>query len=102
MVVRCIAMNSKRKVVGRPSKYNDQMVEHLCRWIRAGNTYKDACAMEGISYQTFNEWRHEYSDFSDALEKAEAACKAVRIALILRAGEKSWQAAAWYLERRYP
>lgn len=86
----------------RPSKYSKEILEALCKWIRSGNTYKDACMIEGISYQTFNEWRNAKPEFSDAIKKAEAMCKAVRIALVLKAGQKSWQAAAWYLERRFP
>ena len=35
------------------------------------------------------------------LKKAEAECKAARIATVLKASEKSWQAAAWWLERRF-
>jgi len=58
--------------------------------------------MEGISYQTFNEWRKEKSEFSDAIKKAEVECKAGRIAVIFKAAEEKWQAAAWWLERRYP
>ena len=40
--------------------------------------------------------------FCVALKKAEAECKVARIATILKASEKSWQAAAWWLERRCP
>lgn len=78
------------------------MCESLCKWLKKGCSYKDACAMEGISYQTFNEWSKEKSEFSDAIKKAEVECKAGRIVIILRAADKSWQAAAWFLERRYP
>lgn len=58
--------------------------------------------MEGISYETFRTWQTEKSAFSVALKKAEAECKAARIQTILKASEKSWQAAAWWLERRCP
>ncbi len=74
----------------------------LCQWLRKGCSYKDACAMEGISYETFRTWEREKSVFSVALKKAEAECKVARIATILKASEKSWQAAAWWLERRCP
>lgn len=57
--------------------------------------------MEGISYETFRTWQSEKSVFSVAIKKAEVECKAARIATILKASEKSWQAAAWWLERRY-
>ena len=58
--------------------------------------------MEGITYETFRTWENEKSVFSVALKKAEAECKAARIATVLKASEKSWQAAAWWLERRCP
>ena len=87
---------------GRKSKYNSQMCADLCKWLSKGCSFKDACAMEGISYETFRTWQTEKSVFSVAIKKAEAECKAARIATILKAAEKSWQAAAWWLERRCP
>ena len=87
---------------GRKSKYNSRMQASLCVWLRKGCSYKDACAIEGISYETFRTWQTEKPVFSVALKKAEAECKAARIATVLKASEKSWQAAAWWLERRCP
>ena len=74
----------------------------LCRWLKKGCSFKDACAMEGISYETFRTWQTEKSVFSVAIKKAEAECKVARIQTILKASDKSWQAAAWWLERRCP
>jgi len=78
------------------------MQSALCVWLKKGCSFKDACAMEGISYETFRAWQSEKSAFSVAIKKAEAECKAARIATILKASDKSWQAAAWWLERRCP
>jgi hypothetical protein len=86
---------------GRKSKYSPQMQAALCRWLKKGCSFKDACAMEGISYETFRTWQSEKSVFSVAIKKAEAECKVARIQTILKASDKSWQAAAWWLERRY-
>lgn len=88
------------KISGRKSKYSPQMQAALCRWLRKGCSFKDACAMEGISYETFRTWQTEKSVFSVAIKKAEAECKVARIQTILKASDKSWQAAAWWLERR--
>lgn len=88
--------------IGRKSKYSPQMQSALCVWLKKGCSFKDACAMEGISYETFRAWQSEKSAFSVAIKKAEAECKAARIATILKASDKSWQAAAWWLERRCP
>ena len=86
---------------GRKTKYSPQMQAALCRWLKKGCSFKDACAMEGISYETFRIWQTEKSVFSVAIKKAEAECKVARIQTILKASDKSWQAAAWWLERRY-
>lgn len=88
-------------LAGRPTKYNEKMRDALVNWIRAGNTYTDACRMEGIAYETFLQWQRKYPEFVEALEKADALCKATRIATILAASQESWQAAAWWLERRF-
>lgn len=97
-----MSLMPKRSQTGRKSKYGTQIQAALCAWLRKGCSYKDACAMEGISYETFRTWEKEKSVFSVAIKKAEAACKVERIATILKASEKSWQAAAWWLERRCP
>lgn len=78
------------------------MQSALCRWLKKGCSFKDACAMEGISYETFRTWQSEKSAFSVAIKKAEAECKVARIQTVLKASDKSWQAAAWWLERRCP
>ena len=39
--------------------------------------------------------------FSVAIKKAEAECKVARIQTILKASDKSWQVAAWWLELAY-
>lgn len=89
-------------IKGRPTKYLPQTVLNLCKWIREGNTYKDACAMEGISYETFRTWEKEKSAFSVAVGRSEALCKSDCIALIQKAEKKDWKAAAWILEHRFP
>lgn len=33
----------------------------LCAWLRKGCSFKDACAMEEISYETFRMWQSEKS-----------------------------------------
>jgi len=88
-------------LMGRKPKYSPHMQAALCRWLKKGCNYKDACAMEGISYETFRTWQTEKSVFSVAIKKAEAECKVARIQTILKASDKSWQAAAWWLERQY-
>jgi len=43
-----------------------------------------------------------YSDFADAVKKAEAEAEANALKAIKDATPQNWQAGAWYLERKYP
>lgn len=40
-------------------------------------------------------------EFSEAIKKAETRCKQTYIGVIKKASEKTWTAAAWWLERKY-
>lgn len=87
---------------GRPTKLTKNLHEEIVSYIEQGLTYKDVCFAVGIAESTFYDWKIEFAEFSEAIKKAEMKCKAERIATIFKASEKSWQAAAWWLERRYP
>ena len=87
-------------------KYSQEITEEICKYLRAGNSQKDSAILSGITEETFYDWQRPESDqyhpeFSESLKKAELECKARNIALIQKAAEKSWQAAAWSLERKY-
>ena len=43
-----------------------------------------------------------YFEFFEAIKKAEAQAEARNVAVIQTAARDSWQAAAWWLERKYP
>lgn len=89
--------------MARPSKYKPETVKKITDAIRVGATYELACAFGGIHFDTFNEWRKKYSEFSDAIKEAEGSAAIKWLALIDKAAtEGTWQAAAWKLERRYP
>ena len=82
------------------TKYNDEIVDNLIKYIEAGNYIETACDAVGISKQTFYRWQEEKSDFSDAIKKAESKAITRNLLLIQNAAKKSWQAAAWFLERK--
>lgn len=97
--------------MGRPSKLTPECKKILLDAIAAGNYYETACGLAGISYRTFALWREKgerarsgvYFQFLQELKKAEAFAEAERIQRIRNAAkEGSWQADAWWLERRYP
>lgn len=83
------------------TKYSKEIIEEICKWLRAGNNITDACSLVGISRETYYEWQKVYPYASDATKKAEIECKARNIAIIQKAAQKTWQASAWYLERKY-
>ena len=82
------------------AKYNSEITDEICRYLRAGNSQKDSATLADISEETFYQWMKK-PEFAEPIKKAEQECKARNIAIIQRAAEKTWQAAAWYLERRY-
>ncbi len=43
-----------------------------------------------------------YREFLEAIEKAEAQAKVRNVTIIQAAAKDNWQAAAYWLERRYP
>lgn len=88
---------------GRPTKYNAVVVEAIVSALKAGATYEHAAAAGGISYQTFNEWRKDLPEFSEAIKAAEGDAARLLLGKIqAAASEGAWQAAAWILERRWP
>lgn len=88
---------------GRPTKRTPETVKRLCDAIRLGASYADACGYAGVSFETFNEWRKDFPEFSDAVKEAEGSGRVQLIAKIQKAAnDGNWQAAAWMLERRDP
>lgn len=92
-------------------KYSKETVQELCKHIRAGNNNKDSAVLSGISDATFYLWlsdeprnplsEEQRLELLDSIKKAEAERKAFLISQIMKASQKTWQASAWYLERRY-
>jgi hypothetical protein len=86
------------------SKYKPETVNKIIQYISEGMTNIRAAKLAGICEDTFYSWRHEHPEFSELVEKANVEREHALLQRILQAGEnpKSWQANAWYLERRYP
>ncbi len=109
---------------GRPTKLNEDVQHKICSAIRAGNYIETAAAYAGINKSTLYDWmkrgerekqrveknpryrvrkREEpFVEFSNAIEKALADAEIRDVAIIARAAEDVWQAAAWRLERKFP
>lgn len=96
--------------MARPTKLTKEVHRRIVSAIRQGATYQLASQYGGIHYDTFNEWMKQgqaetegiYSEFSDAVKKAEGDAVVKWLKVIEAAGKDNWQAMAWKLERRYP
>jgi len=109
------------------SRLTPDTLTRVIQAIRVGATYELAAQYGGVSYRTFRNWvlrgeaeieRREnprvkagseqwdgeqpFVDFVQALRDAEGAAAVKWLALIDKAADTTWQAAAWKLERRYP
>lgn len=96
--------------MARPTKLTKDVQKRIVQAIKLGSTYKLAAQYGGITYKTFNEWMKlgedseegDFSEFCDAIKKAEGEAVTKWLRTIEHASADSWQAAAWKLERRYP
>jgi len=96
--------------MGRPTKLTPELQQQICNLLAMGNYVAHVCEMVGISERTFYYWQERgeageepFSQFLQAVKKAQAQAVARAVAGIQRAGlDGSWQALAWFLERRYP
>lgn len=87
--------------MARPTKYTAERTETILEALRAGNTRKNAAGLAGIGEATLGDWMRRFQRFRAAIEKAEAEAEAAHVANVKReADDGTWQASAWWLERR--
>lgn len=105
-------MGRKRMTLDNPR------VERLLNGLRLGHFVEEACQHANISKQTYYRWLKEgealdekttpltedeqaIKDLSDAIKAAELAGQSAALDVIRTAASRgTWQAAAWFLERR--
>lgn len=111
------------KKMGRTGKvYDSEVINKLLDAVRIGVPVKFAATHAGVDERTVYLWQADgeaaaqrvedgetitsYQDaclhFLQELKKARNDAITVRVANIKKAGQKSWQAEAWWLERMYP
>lgn len=93
-------------------KLTPALIEKIVGYLRAGAYVETAAAAAGISKQTLYTWLRRavdeneedpiFAKFAAAVEEAQALAEVRDIALIGKAAETQWQAAAWRLERKSP
>lgn len=95
---------------GRPTKLDDLRAKRIIDALRCGNTRRAAAKTAGIASSTMREWcrrgrqgEEPFSAFLASLKKAEAEAETAQVEIVLGAARAgTWQAAAWWLERRRP
>lgn len=91
-------------------KLNDRLCDEICNDIKAGVPIKHAAISHGITEVTFYNWYNKgakarsgkFKEFHDQVEEAKSIAITLRARRIYKAGETSWQADAWWLERVDP
>lgn len=93
-------------------KLTPALIKKIVGYQRAGAYVETAAAAAGISKQTLYTWLRRavdeneedpiFAKFAAAVEEAQALAEVRDIALIGKAAETQWQAAAWRLERKSP
>ena len=100
-------------MAGRPTSLTPEVQARIVEAVAAGNTRHDAAEYAGVGRSTFLAWLargrkkngrngRPYRDLLDAVKKAEAGAVVRNVAIIQKAANKTWQAAAWWLERKNP
>jgi len=96
--------------LARKSKLTQELIKEAYKLVAAGNYIKDVYPILGIDESTWYRWLSEGEkaksglkrEFYETIKKAEKDAIARNVALIQRAAQDgNWQAAAWWLERKY-
>ena len=101
--------------MGEPRRLTAEVQERIVQHVAEGNYPEVAAQLAGVPRRSFQRWLHDGRQDLDAgvedssvarlalaVEKARAECVAKKVKRIQEAGEKSWQAGAWWLERNLP
>lgn len=91
----------QKQILSGKNKATPLTIRVILEAIGDGLTQRDAAALAGISEDTLSLWKRKDSDFSEQIRQKEIECKRRHIQNIHRAAEKSWQASAWWLERKH-
>lgn len=91
-------------------KLTDKLCDEICNDIKAGVPIKHAVISHGISETTYYRWYDKgkeaksgkFKNFYDKIQEAKSVAVTLRARRVYKAGETSWQADAWWLERVDP
>jgi len=86
---------------GRPTQYDEKLGAKIIDAVRAGFTLERAAEYVGINPGTAQGWVTKRQDFGRLIKKARREHEMGLLRSVELAGEKSWQARAWILERTH-
>jgi len=86
---------------GRPTQYDEKLGVKIIDAVRAGFTLERAAEYIGINPSTAQGWISKRQDFGRLIKKARREHEMGLLRSVELAGEKSWQARAWILERTH-
>lgn len=100
--------------MAQPTKLTPEAHRAICKAVAGGVSRQVAAAAAGVHPRTFQRWlsagRRElaegragdYATLAEGVALAEARAHRRAVGIIRKAMRTTWQAAAWWLERRYP
>ena len=91
-------------------KFSEELCKNICDDTKKGVPVKHASISHGIDESTFYVWYNKgkkaksgkYKKFYEQVNEARSAAVTLRAKRVYKAGETSWQADAWWLERMVP
>jgi hypothetical protein len=86
---------------GRPTQYDEKLGVKIIDAVRSGFTLERAAEYVGINPATAQGWVTKRQDFGRLIKKARREHEMGLLRSVELAGEKSWQARAWILERTH-
>lgn len=99
----------KHSPIGHGSTFDNQKAQTIISCVSAGTPVTHACKAAGVPYRTYRDWYTKgekgdqtYRTFYFKMLEAEGQFVTANLVTIQKAAGKTWQAAAWLLERRYP
>lgn len=83
-------------------KYSKETIEKICKYVSLGLTNEKAARCADVGEATFYDWCKTKPEFVESLKKARNQGEAANLAIIHKFKQRTWQAAAWLLERQNP
>ena len=86
---------------GRPTQYDEKLGAKIVDAMRSGFTLERAAEYIGLHPGTVQGWTTKRAEFGRLVKKARREHEMSLLRSVELAGEKSWQARAWILERTH-